>query len=109
MYAPSVGYITALGQSFQVATGATFALSGSFSAYTSIVLSGATGFGQGSEISIHTSCSVPLAVGDQFGPFLVVGFTSDAGNTPTDCLAPNPAPTPAPPIPIPELVRPSLF
>jgi hypothetical protein len=55
----------------------------------------------GAQVGIHTSCSVPLAVGDQFGPFVVRGFTTAAGNTGAGCF-PTP-PVIAPPA-VPEPV-----
>lgn len=38
-------------------------------------------------IGVHTSCSQPLGLGDQFGSLLVVGFTADKGATPSSMPA----------------------
>ena len=53
-----------------VTRGSSFTLTGQLSAETEISING------GSSVFFHTSCSFPVAIGDQFGPFIVTGFTT---------------------------------
>jgi hypothetical protein len=48
---------------------------------------------------IHTSCSVPLVVGDTFGNLVADGFTNTVGATEDQCPCATAAPTPPTPAP----------
>jgi hypothetical protein len=70
---PSTNTVTAFGHhggsifSAAVTDGSSFTVSDSFGAETTFV------FGSGGSVTFHTSCSVPLQVGDRFGPLEVMG------------------------------------
>jgi hypothetical protein len=74
-----------------VSQGSTFTVEGSFGANTVFA------FGDGTSCTVHTSCSVPLVVGDQIGPFLVVAGAGVLGG---ECRV-NLQPTPPTPVPAP--------
>eukprot|EP00039_Didymoeca_costata_P008615 m.114214 g.114214 ORF g.114214 m.114214 type:complete len:451 (+) comp14158_c1_seq1:2006-3358(+) len=67
----------------QISNGQRFGLTGGFDSETRVRL------GNGVEFYFHTSCSVPIVVGDQYGPLRLVGSDS--------CPAGNPSPSPSPP------------
>ena len=68
------GPMTVNDQTFDVQSGTVFTVQGDFGATETFT------FSDGSSCFIHTSCSVPIVVGDQIGPFIVL-----AGN---ECIAP---------------------
>ena len=62
-------------QSFDVQLGSVFSVGGPFDANTEFF------FSDGSDCTIHTSCSAPLVAGDQIGPFKVLaGSECNIGN-----------------------------
>lgn len=63
---PASAAISMSGFSATVSDGETFTISGSFGAESEITIAGQV-------IGFHTSCSVTLATGNQFGPITVVG------------------------------------
>ena len=71
---------------YTVAAGSKFTVPGGFSAYTQLSIQGALA------VEIHTSCSVPLAVGDQFGPFILTNFNTAGGGSGMGCMSTAPAP-----------------
>ena len=69
-------------QVFDVQAGSIFTIKGPFNANTEFF------FGDGSDCTIHTSCSVPLMAEDQIGPFVIL-----EGN---ECMSPSAQPSPSP-------------
>lgn len=68
--------VSSTGQTFnQVSKGIDFTIVSGFRAETTLTITG-----EGT-VEIHTSCSVPLAVGDTFGPFTVTCFVNENGDT----------------------------
>lgn len=73
---PNPAVVTVNGQTFNVENGTIFTFDPEDSAETTFNI-------DGNECFIHTSCSVPIVVGDQIGPFLI---TNGAGcGPPGDC------------------------
>lgn len=62
-----------------VLPGQEFTVTGSFGSQSSFTLQNAGG---SETLSIHTSCSQPLAVGDIFGSLTLVGFNGQMGGSP---------------------------
>ena len=70
------------GQTFTVADGGSFTVAGSFVANSDVA------FGDGQSIFFHTSCSVPLNQGDQYGPLTLMSAT-DSNGAAVPCSAPG--------------------
>eukprot|EP00039_Didymoeca_costata_P007637 m.102166 g.102166 ORF g.102166 m.102166 type:complete len:990 (-) comp13762_c0_seq2:134-3103(-) len=74
---------------------------GKFESFTSVAIAAPTvdisqQFIALSLVDIHTSCSQPLLVGDEFGAFEVVGFETEDGRTDAGCpVVQTTSPTPA--------------
>lgn len=64
-----------------VNVGESFTVTGSFKAQSIFVLSNNVAGGTKETISIHTSCSQPLGVGDVFGDMTLVGFNGKTGGS----------------------------
>ena len=76
---PASAAISMSGFSATVSDGETFTITGSFGAESEITIAGQV-------IGFHTSCSVTLATGNQFGPITVVGGGScSAAPDPVQC------------------------
>jgi hypothetical protein len=61
--------------------GGTFTVTGPFDAQSTFVLSNNVAGGSKETLSIHTSCSQRLEVGDVFGDMTLVGFNGDTGGS----------------------------
>ena len=74
-FLPQVAVVQVSGAgTYTVAAGSKFTVHSRFGAWTSLSIQDAM------HVRIHTSCSIALAVGDQFGPFVITNFKSDSGN-----------------------------
>jgi hypothetical protein len=65
-----------------VQPGESFTVSGGFDAQSGFTLSNNVAGGSTETLSIHTSCSQPLAAGDVFGSLTLVGFNSQSTDSP---------------------------
>eukprot|EP00545_Synedropsis_sp_CCMP1620_P000481 CAMPEP_0119004094 /NCGR_PEP_ID=MMETSP1176-20130426/946_1 /TAXON_ID=265551 /ORGANISM="Synedropsis recta cf, Strain CCMP1620" /LENGTH=530 /DNA_ID=CAMNT_0006955765 /DNA_START=112 /DNA_END=1707 /DNA_ORIENTATION=- len=78
-------------QIFMVSDGDTFEVLGEFDATTEIEISGWSG----GSCTVHTSCSAPLVVGDQIGPFILIEG-NECKLTSTPSYSPSYSPTESP-------------
>lgn len=59
----------------------------------------------GQTITVHTSCSKPINIGDIYGALELVGFTSTTGSTLQNVCTPPSIPSPSPPPPPPPTTK----
>mmetsp|Transcript_29889 Transcript_29889/g.44179 ORF Transcript_29889/g.44179 Transcript_29889/m.44179 type:complete len:535 (-) Transcript_29889:144-1748(-) len=81
---PTSTLLTVEGSTYDLSDGDVFTIKpqfGGFSAYTEFYFNDPS-----LDCAIHTSCSVPLMLGDQIGPFEVIGDEDCKNDGPPDCV-----------------------